>query len=137
MRTDKADEIVLMKDKRQKKAAGISYACSKFQTFAEYGEGERLIFAYGSTVLELREALKFSALAFRIVAPVYLEPFPLGLEKYRGASAIVVEHSSSGQFAQFLKWKLDIRATTVIKKYDGRPFDPEELSELIREASHA
>ena len=137
LRTDKADEIVLMKDKRQKKAAGISYACSKFQTFAEYGEGERLIFAYGSTVLELREALKFSALAFRIVAPVYLEPFPLGLEKYRGASAIVVEHSSSGQFAQFLKWKLDIRATTEIKKYDGRPFDPEELSELIREASHA
>ena len=137
LRTDKADEIVYMKDKRQKKAAGIEAACSRYQTFSEYGDGETIIFAYGSTVLELREAMKYCPESFRIVAPIYLEPFPEGLAKFRGVSAIVVEHSSTDQFARFLQWKLDIKVHTAIRKYDGRAFDPNDLAKQIVGAINA
>lgn len=138
LRTDKAADIVAMKDKRYQKTEHVKSACDKFETIAEYGEGDIIVFAYGSTVLELREALKFSPKPFKIVAPVYLEPFPMErLSFYKGKEVVVVEHSVTGQFADFLKWKLGVEVRKTIRKYDGRPFDPVKLSELINEVDYA
>jgi len=138
LRTDKAREICIMKEKRAKKAEFIGKACGQFEMVAVYGAGENVVFAYGSTVLELREALKYSQTPFKIVAPIYLEPFPLEqLAGYRDSRAVVVEHGLANQFTEYLKWKLGLDVVKTISKYDGRPFDPSELCLLIWEAFNA
>ncbi|HNQ44487.1 MAG TPA: 2-oxoacid:acceptor oxidoreductase subunit alpha, partial [Candidatus Cloacimonadota bacterium] len=97
-RTDTPEDIIAMKDKRQRKAALIRELSQAHQRVAEYGEGEIPVFAYGSTVMELREAMKY--IPFKLVAPIYLEPFPIQeLEQYQGKPAIVVEHSQTGLFS--------------------------------------
>jgi 2-oxoglutarate ferredoxin oxidoreductase subunit alpha len=55
------------------------------------------------------------------------------LDRYRNREIIVVEQSCSGQFASLLREKAQIQPKAVIKKYDGRPFDPVELAEKIKE----
>jgi len=136
VRTDVAEQIVAMKDKRNRKAEALARASKKYSRVAMYGEGEQLVFAYGSTALELREALKYTT--FKLIVPIYLEPFPdEELQEYRNASAIIVEHSSSADFAEFLRIKLGISAKANILRYDGRSWDSKELAKLIQEAGNA
>jgi 2-oxoglutarate/2-oxoacid ferredoxin oxidoreductase subunit alpha len=136
VRTDAAEAMVMMKDKRQRKADTVKAATGKYQRIATYGEGDCLVFAYGSTALELREAMNHHP--FKLVVPIYLEPFPHEeLEQYRGAEAIIVEHASQPNFAEFLRIKLDIIAKANILRYDGRSWDSKDLAERVREAEHA
>jgi 2-oxoglutarate ferredoxin oxidoreductase subunit alpha len=138
LRTDNARAISEMKDKRHSKQKQLEEMVNGFQTVAEYGEGEFLVFAYGSTVLELREAMKHCSIHYKIVAPIYLEPFPLqALQPYRGRRAVVVEHNASAAFAEFLTWKLGLTVQGSILKYDGRAFDPIALARKLEEAFHA
>lgn len=136
VRTDAAEQIVAMKNKRKLKAQSLSLATKRYQRIASYGEGTTLVFAYGSTALELREAMKYHP--FKLIVPIYLEPFPEEeLEAYRGKEAIIVEHASQANFAEFLRIKLGIKAKANILRYDGRSWDSIELAKLIREAEHA
>lgn len=138
VRTDKADEIMLMKEKRARKYQTIQAACSKYQMYEEYGNGETLVFAYGSTVLELKEALKYTQKSYKIVAPIYLEPFPQELvNRYGRAKAIVVEHSIHNPFGRFLQDKLQLSLIKTIQKYDGRLFDPKKLAKQLDEVNNA
>ncbi|MDZ4181658.1 MAG: hypothetical protein U1B83_02185, partial [Candidatus Cloacimonadaceae bacterium] len=138
LRTDLADQMVVMKDKRNRKSATLEQATRKYQRTAVYGSGENLVFAYGSTVMELREALKYTKSGFKIIAPIYLEPFPYEeLREFEGKTAIVVEHNSTAQLARFLEWKLGLKTRRNILKYDGRAFDPVKLANLLEEAIHA
>lgn len=132
VRADESHEIIAMKDKRKAKQKLINQLSKSYQRVAEYGEGELLVFAYGSTVLELREAQKY--LDFKIVAPIYLDPFPMDeLAKYRGKKAVVVEHSACPNFSGFLRAKLGIEVIKDVLRYDGRPFDADELVAILKE----
>jgi len=103
-------------------------------TINVFGEKGPVIFTYGSTTLSVLEALKAGGIDATVVQPIYLEPLPVWeLEKYKEGEVIVVEQSCSGQFASLLKEKAGIEAREIIKKYDGRPFDPVELADKIRE----
>jgi pyruvate/2-oxoacid:ferredoxin oxidoreductase alpha subunit len=125
-----------MKDKRNRKAETLTAATKRYQRVATYGEGETLVFAYGSTALELREAMKYHS--FKLVVPIYLEPFPFEeLKEYQNATAIIVEHASRPNFAEFLRIKLGIKAKANILRYDGRSWDSTELAKAIKEADHA
>ena len=136
VRTDKAANIKLMKEKRQRKSATIDSLSRKYRRVEVYGKGSTKVFAYGSTALELREAQKY--IDFELVVPVYLEPFPHDeLAAYRGKEVIVVEHSLNPNFARFLKEKLEIKVKANILRYDGRHFDAGELVNAIREAIDA
>lgn len=136
VRIDNAPAMIAMKDKRNRKAASIRQATRRYKRVAHYGKGDTLVFAYGSTALELREALKYHS--FKLIVPIYLEPFPSEeLAEYRGKEAIIVEHSSHPHFAEFLRIKLDIRSKADILRYDGRTWDSMELAKLIREAENA
>jgi 2-oxoglutarate ferredoxin oxidoreductase subunit alpha len=101
-----------------------------------YGNKGPVILTYGSTTMSVIEALKAGGIEATVVQPVYLEPLPVWeLEKYRDKHIIVVEQSCEGQFAMLLKEKAGIESNAVIKRYDGRPFDPVELAAQIKEAS--
>lgn len=136
IRTDDAKEIVQMRDKRNRKAAAIEAATQKYERVATYGEGDCLVFAYGSTALELREAMHYYP--FKLIVPIYLEPFPWEeLKAYQNATAIIVEHASQPNFAEFLRIKLGIQSKANILRYDGRSWDSIELATAIKEADHA
>jgi 2-oxoglutarate ferredoxin oxidoreductase subunit alpha len=51
-----------------------------------------------------------------------------------GESAIVVEQSSTEQFARLMSERGGVKVEQVITRYDGRPFEPTELAEEIRRA---
>lgn len=138
LRTDRADKMIEMKDKRDRKNQYLKNAVKKYNLFNVYGEGERLVFAYGSTALEIREAMKHLDLEIKLIVPIYLEPFPVEeLKAYESSTAVVIEHNSSGSFAQFLQNKLKLKIKANILKYDGRAFDPKDLAKRIEEAWHA
>jgi 2-oxoglutarate ferredoxin oxidoreductase subunit alpha len=136
VRTDDPECIINMKEKRMRKSDTI-YKLSKANKRVEiFGSGNILVFAYGSTALELREALKYYN--FTLIVPIYLDPFPKEeLALYRECEAIVVEHSSKPNFARFLKEQLELKVKANILRYDGRHFSPEELITAIKEAEDA
>ena len=106
----------------------------KMNTVNIYGNGEPNIFTYGSTTMSVLEALKFGEIEATVIQPIYLNPLPTWiLENYQNNQSIVVEMSSTGQFANLLKDKIGISFISEIRKYDGRPFDPIELYHKIKE----
>jgi len=132
--TENPEQIIRMHDKRRRKLESIMKHMKGMRTVNVFGEGEPIIFTYGSTTMSVLEALRYGNIKARVVQPIYLEPFPVWeMENYRGRESMVVEQSSMGQFASLLKEKAGVNAGAVIKRYDGRPFDPVELANAIRE----
>jgi 2-oxoglutarate ferredoxin oxidoreductase subunit alpha len=133
--TEGPEAIARMHDKRKRKGDAVEKFLRGIKTVNVFGEGEPAIFTYGSTTMSVMEALRFGGLDAKVVQPVYLRPFPVwALKDYKGEKGVVVEMSSTGQFATLLREKIGIMPKRVIKKYDGRPFEPVALAESIREA---
>ena len=134
--TEEGDAIVAMHDKRDRKGASLTRHLRGMRTVNRFGDDGPLILTYGSTTMSVLEALGASGISARVVQPVYLEPFPVWeFEDLRGESAIVVEQSSTGQFATLMAERAGVRASSVITRYDGRPFEPLELARDIRGAT--
>ncbi|MFW6141875.1 MAG: 2-oxoacid:acceptor oxidoreductase subunit alpha [Candidatus Saliniplasma sp.] len=133
--TEEPEIVTEMHDKRRTKDDTIMYDLKEVNTVNEFGEEGPVIFTYGSTTMSVREALEVGDMEAKVVQPVYLRPFPIWeMEEYMDEDAIVVEQSSMCQFATLLRDKCNIVPKTVIRKYDGRPFEPSELAEKLKEA---
>ncbi len=133
--TEDGASIARMHDKRLRKTETIRRAVEQLVAVNQYGDKGPVIFTYGSTTMSVLEAVRAGGIEATVVQPVYLRPFPdWALYEHRGSSPIVVEQSAGGQFARLLAEKGDIRARTVIRRYDGRPFDPDELAAEIKSA---
>ena len=131
--TDEAEMVARMHEKRLRKAESIRRHLQGRHTVNVYGNGGRVIFAYGSTTMSVLEALRVSGLEATLVQPIYLEPLPTwALAAYAGSDPIVVEQSASGQFARLLEERAGIRSRRHIRRYDGRPFEPSELASQIQ-----
>ncbi len=133
--TENAELIAKMHDKRNKKfKALVEYLKSQYTVNIIRGEMTTNLFAYGSTYMSVLEALRYGRVNPTIVQPIYLNPLPTWeLEEFKNQDNIVIEQSSTGQFASLLKEKAGLKIRSTIKKYDGRPFDPIELSKKIKE----
>ena len=85
--------------------------------------------------MSVLEALRYGKMNPTTIAPIYLNPLPTWeLEEFKDQDNIVIEQSITGQFTKLLIEKAGIKVRTTIKRYDGRPFDPIELSQQIKEA---
>ncbi len=132
--TEDPEWIEKMHDKRNKKNKSIEIYLKKVSTVNVFGEKGPIIMAYGSTTMSVLEALKFGDNDAVVVQPKFLSPLPTWeLEKYKNLDVIVVEQSSTELFANLLREKVGIKVKSVIKKYDGRPFEPIDLSYKIKE----
>ncbi|HTW91142.1 MAG TPA: 2-oxoacid:acceptor oxidoreductase subunit alpha [bacterium] len=133
--TEDAGISTRMSDKRRRKGESLSDHVRTLRTVNTFGDRGPVIMTYGSTTLSVLEALRCGGIGATVVQPVYLEPFPAWeLSRYAGQEVTVVEQSSTGLFAALLKEKAGITASRVIKRYDGRPFAPEELAAELMEA---
>jgi 2-oxoglutarate ferredoxin oxidoreductase subunit alpha len=132
--TEEPEMIARMQEKRYRKNKTIADYLRGMHTVNEHGEKGPVILTYGSTTMSVLEALRSGDIDATVVQPTYLEPLPVWeLEKYSGGEVIIVELSCEGQFASLLKEKVGIEPKKVIRKYDGRPFDPLELAARIKE----
>ena len=133
--TENAEMISFMHDKRDKQLNTLIDHLKKQDTVKIIrGENPFNIITYGSTYMSVLEALKYGNLNPTIVAPIYLSPLPIWeMEEFRNQNNIVIEQSSTGQFTKLLKEKAGLNINETIKRYDGRPFDPIELSRKIKE----
>ncbi|MFW9894363.1 MAG: 2-oxoacid:acceptor oxidoreductase subunit alpha [Candidatus Thorarchaeota archaeon] len=133
--TENAKAISFMHDKRNKKVETlINYLKGQETVRIIKGKNPINIFTYGSTFMSVIEALRYGNLNHTIVAPIYLNPLPTWeLEEFKNKENIVVEQSSTGQFTKLLRERAGLKIKTTIKQYDGRPFDPIELSNKIKE----
>lgn len=132
--TEEPDIIEKMHNKRRRKIDSLKKYLKKINTVNVYGSGEPFIFTYGSTTMSVLEALKYSKIEATVIQPTYLNPLPVWiLDKYKNKKAIVVEMSSLGQFSHLLQEKAGLKFYSEIQKYDGRPFDPIELSAKFME----
>jgi len=132
--TEDPQMIAKMHEKRAKKQETLVQKLMQMHTVNVFGHGEPVIFTYGSTTMSVLEALQCANLEATVVQPIYLEPFPTWeFEKFKNVNPIVVEQSVMGAFETLIKEKTGIKAKASIRKYDGRPFDPEELAQQIKE----
>ena len=133
--TENAELITRMHDKRNKKLKALTeYLKSQLTVNVIRGENPTNIFTYGSTYMSVIEALRYGRLNPTIIQPIYLNPLPTWeLEEFKNQDNIVIEQSSTGQFAELLKGKAGLNIRNTIKRYDGRPFEPVELSQKIKE----
>lgn len=130
--TESPEWIARMHEKRKRKGETLLEHMRGMRTVNTYGDGDVVIYAYGSTTMSVLEALAAGGIEATVVQPRYLEPFPVReLEEYRGREAIVVEQSCGGTFARLLEEKAGIEASATIRRYDGRPFEPVELAHEI------
>jgi 2-oxoglutarate ferredoxin oxidoreductase subunit alpha len=133
--TEEGPVIARMHDKRERKAGTITKHLKGMRTVNQFGDSGPIIFTYGSTTLSVLEALRAGGIDATVVQPIYLEPFPVWeFEHHQGTRPIVVEQSASGQFANLIREKTHIEPAAVIKRYDGRAFDPVELADDLKHA---
>lgn len=132
--TEDASVIARMHDKRHRKSAALRERMKTMGTVNVEGDGGPVIAAYGSTAGSVREALLCGGIEATLVQPIYLEPLPVWeLDAFRGRDVVVVEQCVSGQFASLLAEKAGLRPRAVVRRYDGRPFEPEGLAAQLRE----
>jgi len=130
--TEEAEMIDRMHKKRRRKGEALDQYLRNITTVATYGEGEPVIMTYGSTTLSVLEALQVADLKATVVQPLYLRPLPVWqLAAYQDALPVVVEQSAAGSFAQLLATTAGILPGSVVKKYDGRPFEPQALAHQL------
>ncbi|MFX1383705.1 MAG: 2-oxoacid:acceptor oxidoreductase subunit alpha [Promethearchaeota archaeon] len=132
--TENPEEITMMHNKRKRKSETINNYMENMKTINIYGKNEPIIFTWGSTTMSVLEALKYGNIECTVIQPIYLSPLPIwNLKKFKNKDNIVVELNSTGQLASLLKSKVGITPQAEINQYNGRPFDPIELSNILKE----
>ncbi len=131
------ENVVKMKNKRLKKAQTIQDDFIREHTINVFGDqtAKNLIISFGSPTGAILEAME--GLPVKFLQVISLEPFPALKIKnvLHGVERVIsVENNSTGQFAELFECKMQRKADRKILRYDGRPFDPFELKEKLREA---
>jgi 2-oxoglutarate ferredoxin oxidoreductase subunit alpha len=130
-----------MNDKRLKKLDALNKELENCETTKLYGpeEADAIIIGWGSTKGPIREAMKILSnenIRVNYLQIVYLHPFPAEKVQNILQSAkkmIVVENNKTSQLSSLIREHLLTMVDNTILKYDGRPFNPETLSQNIKE----
>ncbi len=128
--------VMAMKNKRLKKMKTIREDFELEQTINVFGPENcnNAIISFGSTKGVILEAIE--GLPVKFIQIVSLEPFPIEKLKRELNSVkniISVEQNSFGQLASFFEGKMLVPVNHRLLKYDARPFNPKELSSMVKE----
>jgi len=130
-----------MVDKRFKKLDVLVKELENYETTKLYGpeEADVTILGWGSTKGPIREAMKLlskEGLKINYLQIVYLNPFPVVNVQRILKSAkktVVVENNKTSQLSSLIREHLLMTVDHKILQYNGRPFNPGELSQRIKE----
>lgn len=96
------------------------------------------ILAFGSTKLPIKEAMKWLAkegVNVNYLQVAYLSPFPaeaVAAIIKKAKKTLVIENNKTGQFEGLIREKTGLSVTDHLRKYDGRPFYPEEIVKKVQ-----
>ena len=132
--TEDSKEINLMQDKRLRKEKYLQIELDKLEDVKVYGDKNSALglVCWGSNKGVCLEAAE--RLGLKVIQPIVLSPFPVKQfqEALGGVKKLVcVENSARGELSRLLK-TYGFNIDQNILKYDGRPFNLDELEELIR-----
>ena len=136
---EEADVRVKMMDKRFKKLE-TAIANGEFPTPVVHGPADAplTIVAFGSTKLPILEAMKWLArenINVNYLQVAYLSPFPdvqVADAIKKAKKTMVIENNRNGQFEGLIREHTGLSVNHHLRKYDGRPFYPEEIVEKVR-----
>lgn len=137
--TEDPENRIKMMDKRMKKLEGMTAEMKAPELYGPSEAGFTCI-VWGSTYGPVREAIdlfnaenqeKVNMLYFTDIWPMPVEKIQAALNKTR--FTVSIEQNYTSQFAKLLKQEIGHEMDKHINKYNGRPFDPEEL---VREFSN-
>ena len=139
--TEDPELTTKMMDKRFKKLDTLVKELERYETVKLYGsrEAELTILGWGSTKGPIREAVKLlsrEGLKVNYLQIIYLNPFPEAKVQAILRSArrtVVVENNKTSQLSSLVREHCLMTVDHKILKYDGRPFNPGELSRRIKE----
>jgi len=137
--SEEMDIRVNMMHKRMKKLEVLAKEIKEPKLIGDE-DAEVTIISAGSTKGVIREAMIMlkNKIKVNFLQVIYLSPFPSEKVKKVIDSAnkvIVVENNYTGQLADIIKEKT-MREVKKVTKYDGRPFYPEEICKVVKEAMH-
>jgi 2-oxoglutarate ferredoxin oxidoreductase subunit alpha len=132
-----AQNRVKMMDKRMKKEHSLLPSIPKPEVYGNT-HAEITLISWGSTKWACIEAMELLAkydITANIIHFTYIYPFNIRKTQpllSRINRAIVVENNATGQFAGLLKQYFNFEPEHALLKYDGHPFYPDEISNIIR-----
>ena len=127
-----------MMEKRMKKLETMEKEMPKPAIYGD-GEAELLLIGWGSTkgsVLEAQKILEGGGVKTKFLHLNHLNPFPkeeVTLAVKNSKKILLIEQNVIGQLGDLIKQKTGIDIKEKLLKYDGRPFNPEEIVEKIKE----
>jgi len=131
------EEMINRRKMMQKRMKKLEMARQEIQAPACYGPAKAAIVlvGWGSTYGVLREVVDRLGGKARLVHFRDLWPFPAeaAAEALRGGKLVVVENNYTGQFQRLLQGETCIKVGHSIRRYDGRPFSPEEILAGLKE----
>ncbi len=138
--TEDPELTTKMTDKRFSKLDALTKELENYGTTKFYGhrEAELTILGWGSTKGPIREAMKLlngEDLKINYLQIIYLNPFPaVNVQSIlKSAKKIVaVENNKTSQLSSLIREHCLMTVDHKILKYDGRPFNPGELSRRIK-----
>jgi 2-oxoglutarate ferredoxin oxidoreductase subunit alpha len=133
--TEMDDMVVLMTEKRQRKALFLKGETESLECVKTFGnkDSSTAILCWGSTLLVCCEVAE--GMGIRVIQPVVLSPFPEAILKsaLSGTKHLIsVEENAYGQL-RMLCSQHGIPVDHHIAKLDGRPFSVEELDARVKE----
>lgn len=136
--TSKSDQVVKMIDKRFRKVEHIRDAVDKLSPIRVYGDRrpDVTLVGWGGTKGPALEALRMlgeEGVRARFVQVVFMEPFPSGLERHLKGACILFEDNRSAQLGTLIRLNAGYSFKHVGLRYDGRPFDPGEIRDKVKE----
>lgn len=126
---------VVMTDKRLIKESFLGKDLEKLEPIKVFGnkKSKVAVLCWGSTTGVAKEAAK--ELGIKVVQPIVLNPFPFkSISKALvGVDNLIdVETNATAQLADLVS-KFGINVNNIILKYDGRPFNVDELIKSLEE----
>lgn len=135
---EEAEVRIKMMDKRFKK---LEVMMSEIPGPELYGQADAplTLVLFGSTKLPAMEAMRWLArenININILKISYLLPFATDkvLEAFKSVKkTMILEGNKTGQFEGLIREKTGITFEHRFRKYDGRPFYPEEIVDKVKE----
>jgi len=131
--TESAEVRNAMVEKRLRKLSGLKKEMKGPKIYPDE-KAETYLVCWGSTLGAVEEAVEtkresganLGYIHFSEVYPLHQDPIPEEIVK--GTRLIGVENNAFGQFCKLLRMETGLHIEERILKYDGRPFNPDELT---------
>ncbi|RMD45582.1 hypothetical protein D6829_01925 [Candidatus Pacearchaeota archaeon] len=136
--TEDASLVKRNVDRRLKKYELLKkFVSRKFEMFKVYGNtrSRNLIIGWGSPTGAILDVLK-RGVDVCFLQVIYLKPLSDKIKRFmeKAERIVLVENNATGQLGRLLREKTGIKPHRKILKYDGRPFNVDELEKEVRKA---